>query len=96
MSCNASKVYDTWSSTLTTNTSTTPNGCNPTADKSCSSTSPLNAALSTPMITTYVVFGAILVALILFLSLNAATIHKAKAKSARHEDAHTNLGLSYK
>ena len=96
MSCDSSKIYDAWSSTLTADTTTTSNGCNPKTDTTCSSTTPLNAALSTPMITTYVVFGAILVALILFLALNAATIHKAKAKAARNEDAHTNFGLSYK
>ena len=48
------------------------------------------------MITTYVIFGAILIALILFMSLNAATIHKAKIKASMKQDAHTNLGLSYK
>jgi hypothetical protein len=47
------------------------------------------------MITTYIIFGGILLALIVFLALNAATIHKAKMKNGAKMDARTNLGLSY-
>lgn len=107
MECDSSQAYKEWATStslgsLSLNAATTqPNGCKPTqSDSKCSgsalSTFSTSLASSTPMITTYVIFGGILVALILFLALNAATIQKAKAKSAKGLDAHVNFGLTYK
>lgn len=106
MECDSSQAYKEWArstslGSLSLKATTQPNGCVPTQpDSKCSGSAlakfSTSLATSTPMITTYVIFGGILVALILFLALNAATIQKAKAKSARGLDAHVNLGLTYK
>ena len=81
-------------------TTTSPNGCQPSASQPCTGGKlahlETKAVSSTPMIMIYVVFGVILFGLILFMSLNATTIKKAKTKNVMNLPAKTNLGLSFK